>query len=105
MQMVSVWIRLEAYGVTVARYYVGIFGVFSLAAAIFLSFRPISKNRYIAQMAAAFAIVSIIPPGDAFSVSRGSQNGRIEAILQSEGIDGYRFFYASLDTDVPSGAG
>ncbi|GAB1475229.1 DUF4153 domain-containing protein [Bacillota bacterium] len=86
MQMISVWIRLDAYGITAARYYVSIFAVFSLVSAIFLSFRPVSRNRYIALLAAAFAIVSILPPLDAFSVSRNSQIDRIEAILQSEGM-------------------
>ena len=86
MQMVSVWIRLDAYGITVARYYVSLFAVFSLVSAVFLSFRPVSKNRYIALLAAAFAIISILPPVDAFSVSRNSQIDRIEAILQSEGM-------------------
>jgi hypothetical protein len=86
MQMVSVWIRLDAYGVTVARYYVGLFAIFSLVSAVFLSIRPVSKNRYIALLAAAFAIVSIIPPVDAFSISRNSQIHRIETILQSEGM-------------------
>ncbi|MGI6733211.1 MAG: DUF4153 domain-containing protein [Anaerovoracaceae bacterium] len=86
MQMVSVWIRLDAYGVTVARYYVGLFAIFSLVSAVFLSIRPVSKNRYVALLAAAFAILSIIPPVDAFSVSRNSQIHRIETILQSEGM-------------------
>ena len=86
MQMVSVWIRLDAYGITVARYYVSLFAVFSLVSAVFLSFRPVSKNGYIALLAAAFAIVSILPPVDAFSVSRNSQIDRIETILQAEGM-------------------
>ncbi len=86
MQMVSVWIRLDAYGITVARYYVSLFAVFSLFSAVFLSFRPVSKNGYIALLAAAFAIGSILPPVDAFTVSRNSQIDRIETILQTEGM-------------------
>ncbi len=86
MQMVSVWIRINAYGITESRYYVALFAVFSLISAIFLSLRSVSKNRYIALLAAAFAIFSIIPPIDAFSVSRNSQINRIEGILQAEGM-------------------
>lgn len=86
MQMVSVWIRINAYGFTESRYYVALFAVFSIASALFLSFRPVSKNRYIALLAAAFAIVSILPPVDAFSVSRNSQIGRMETILTAEGM-------------------
>lgn len=86
MQLISVGIRLNAYGVTESRYYVALFGLFSIVAGIFLSFNPISKNGRIALLAAAFAMVSIIPPVDAFTLSRVSQINRVEAILQSEGM-------------------
>ncbi|MFA6807888.1 MAG: DUF4153 domain-containing protein [Eubacteriales bacterium] len=86
MQLISVGIRLNAYGVTESRYYVTIFGIFSIVIGILLSIKPISKNGYIALIAAGFAIFSIIPPLDAFTVSRISQINRIEEILQSEGI-------------------
>ena len=86
MQLVSVGIRLNAYGVTESRYYVALFGIFSITTALLLSFRPVSKNGLIALLAAGFAIVSIIPPVDAFTVSRVSQINRVEEILISEGI-------------------
>lgn len=86
MQMISVWIRLNAYGVTESRYYVVLFGLFSIAMGIVLSFKPVVKNSYIALLAAALAIVSIIPPVDAFTVSRNSQINRVENILQAEGM-------------------
>jgi hypothetical protein len=86
MQFVSVFMRLNAYGVTESRYYVVIFGIFSMACAILLSVKPVSRNSIIALLAAAFAIISVIPPADAFTVSRNSQISRLESILQSEGI-------------------
>ncbi|HZK88280.1 MAG TPA: DUF4153 domain-containing protein, partial [Anaerovoracaceae bacterium] len=86
MQLVSVGIRLNAYGVTESRYYVALFGIFSITTALLLSFRPVSKNGLIALLAAGFAIISIIPPVDAFTVSRVSQINRVETILASEGI-------------------
>jgi len=86
MQLVSVGIRLNAYGVTESRYYVALFGIFSITTALLLSFRPVSKNGLIALLAAGFAIISIIPPVDAFTVSRVSQINRVETILISEGI-------------------
>lgn len=86
LQLVSVGIRLKAYGVTESRYYLALFGVFSIVIGIVLSFRPVSGNRLIALLAAGFAIVSIIPPMDAFTVSRHSQISRLETILQSEGM-------------------
>lgn len=86
MQLVSVAIRLNAYGITESRYYVALFGVFSLVCGVFLSIRPKNSNGAIAVLAACFALLSIIPPIDAFTVSRVSQTVRIENILKSEGM-------------------
>jgi len=86
MQLISVGIRLNAYGVTESRYYVALFGVFSIACGILLSFKPVTKNGIIALLAAGFAIFSVIPPVDAFTVSRVSQITRLESMLSAEGI-------------------
>ncbi len=86
MQLISVGIRLYHYGITESRYYVGIFGIFSIIAGILLSRSPVSKNGRIALLVAVFAIISIIPPVDAFTVSRHSQINRIESILADEGM-------------------
>ncbi|MDD4803007.1 MAG: DUF4153 domain-containing protein [Syntrophomonas sp.] len=86
MQLISVGIRLDAYGVTESRYYVALFGLFSLICAIALSFKPVSQNGIIALLAAGLAILSVLPPIDAFSVSKSSQINRIETILSAENI-------------------
>ncbi|WP_418790130.1 DUF4153 domain-containing protein [Phosphitispora sp. TUW77] len=86
MQLISVYIRLNAYGVTESRYYVALFGIFSIVIGIILSFKPVNKNGLIALLAAGFAIFSVIPPVDAFNVSRSSQIARLENMLQAEGI-------------------
>ncbi|MGE5455258.1 MAG: DUF4153 domain-containing protein [Methylocystaceae bacterium] len=86
MQLVSVAIRLNAYGVTESRYYVTLFGIFSLVCGITLSFKPVARNGIIAVLAAGFAILSVMPPVDAFTVSRVSQITRLEGMLSAEGI-------------------
>jgi hypothetical protein len=86
MQLISVYIRLNAYGVTESRYYVALFGVFSIVCGGLLSFKPVTKNGIIAILAASLAILSIIPPIDAFTVSRVSQTNRLETMLQAEGV-------------------
>lgn len=86
MQLVSVGIRVEAYGITESRYYVTLFGVFSIACGVLLSFKPVAKNGIIALLAAGFAIFSVIPPVDTFTVSRVSQINRLEHMLIQEGI-------------------
>jgi len=86
MQLISVYIRLDAYGVTESRYYVLLFGVFSLVCSVIFSFRPVTKNSIIALLAAGFAIFSVLPPVDAFTVSRYSQISRLENMLITECI-------------------
>ena len=86
LQLVSVGIRLNAYGVTESRYYVALFGIFSIIIGVLLSIKPVTRNSMIALLAAVLAIVSIIPPVDAFTVSRVSQINRLERILASENI-------------------
>lgn len=86
MQFISVAIRLNAYGVTESRYYVVIFAVFSMICAIILSFQPAGRNGIIAVLAACIAILSVVPPVDAFTVSRISQINRLESMLVQEGI-------------------
>jgi len=86
MQLVSVYLRLNAYGVTEGRYYLALFGVYSFICGIVLSFRPVTKNFIIALLGAVLAIISVIPPVDAFTVSRSSQITRLEQILTVDGM-------------------
>jgi len=86
MQLISVYIRLSAYGVTESRYYIALFGIFSIVIGMVLSFKPVKKNGLIALLAAGFAILSILPPVDAFTVSRNSQISRLENYLQIDGV-------------------
>lgn len=86
MQLVSVMIRLNAYGITESRYYLTLGGIFTLIIGIFLSIKPIRHNGMIALIAMVFALVSILPPLDAFTVSRNSQISRLETILEDAGM-------------------
>ena len=81
MQFVSSYIRIEAYGITESRYYVVLFGIFSIVCAVMLIFNKRKNPNTIVLLAALFAILSIIPPIDAFSVSMNSQQSRLEEIL------------------------
>ncbi len=81
MQLVSSYIRVEAYGITESRYYVILFGIFSIVCATILIFKKKKNSNSIVLLSAIFAILSIIPPVDAFTISRNSQEGRLEEIL------------------------
>lgn len=81
MQLYSVFIRINAYGVTESRYYLVLFGIYSIVCAAALILMKGLKQGIISILAAIFAIVSIITPVDAFTVSRTSQAHRVETIL------------------------
>lgn len=81
MQLVSSYIRIEAYGITESRYYVVLFGIFSIAGALMLIFSKNKNPGAVVLLSACFAVISIIPPVDAFTVSMNSQKSRLEEIL------------------------
>ncbi|MFA9424156.1 MAG: DUF4153 domain-containing protein [Sedimentibacter sp.] len=81
MQLLSSYIRIEAYGITESRYYVVLFGIFSIVCALMLILGKKKSSNTIVLLSAIFAILSIIPPVDAFSISMNSQKARLEEIL------------------------
>lgn len=80
-QIVSSMISLADTGITHTRYYVILFGVFAVAAGVLMSIIPVRKNGIIAALLIAFALVSIMPPTDAFTISRTSQTEKLKNIL------------------------
>ena len=81
MQLISSYIRIEAYGITESRYYVVLFGIFSIVCALMLLLGKRKNPNAIVLLSAFFALISIIPPIDAFNVSKNSQQARLEEIL------------------------
>ncbi len=80
-QIVASVLRIQETGVTHGRYYVIIFGIFAAASGILMCFIPVRKNGIIAALLIGFSLFSIIPPGDAFTISRASQVGRLTDTL------------------------
>jgi hypothetical protein len=81
-QITSSVLSLTETGVTHTRYFVILFGIYAAAAGVLLSIIPVRKNGVIAAMLIVFSAVSIVPPVDAFTVSRNSQINRIENVLE-----------------------
>lgn len=81
LQLYSVFIRINSYGITESRYYLMLFGIYSIVCAMYLIATKNLKPGAIAILAACFAILSVLPPVDAFTVSRTSQLSRIEVIF------------------------
>lgn len=80
-QLVASFLKMGDVGIVHTRYYVILYGVFAAASGILLSIIPVRKNGIIAAMLIAFSLVSIIPPTDAFTISRTNQVHRLESVL------------------------
>lgn len=80
-QTIASVLKIGEMGMTQGRYYVILFGVFATIAGVIFSFLPVNKNGYAIAVLIAFSVLSILPPIDAFTVSRISQTNLLEEIL------------------------
>jgi hypothetical protein len=74
--------KMTQEGVTYGRYFVILFGIFSVVIGILMSFLPKSRNHILAIVLTGFAIVSILPPVDVFTVSINSQTNILQQVLE-----------------------
>ncbi len=80
-QLASSLLVLRDTGITFDRYYVLLYGIFALCSGIALSFLSVRKNGIIAVLLIFFSTISLIPPIDAFTVSRNNQIQLLESTL------------------------
>ena len=73
LQTIASIVKISEMGITYGRYYVILFGVFAIIAGIVFSFMPVRKNGLIVAVLLIFSVISIMPPIDAFTVSRTNQ--------------------------------
>ena len=85
-QIISSLLSLSETGITHTRYYVILYGLFAAVSGLLLSFLPVRKNGIVAALLIAFSIFSIIPPVDAFSISKSSQINLVEKVLSENGM-------------------
>lgn len=80
-QLIASALKIGEVGVTHGRYYVLLFGLFALLTSVIFSFFPIRKSGWIAAILIVFSIISIVPPVDAFTVSRVNQTNLLKQTL------------------------
>ena len=86
IQLISIGIRVNFYGITESRYYLLLFSIFAFLAGCMLMIKRLFHNGHVVLLAGILAIISVIPPVDAFTISRISQINRLEDILRREGL-------------------
>ncbi len=83
IQTIASVLKIGDMGVTHGRYYVIIYGIFSIIAGIVFSIFPIKKNGIVAVFLIALTMISLTPPIDAFTVSKNSQIAVLEETLNN----------------------
>lgn len=85
-QVVASALLISDTGVTFGRYFVILYGVFAVLSGLVLSFVPLKKSGLVALLLIALSAVSLVPPVDAFTVSRASQINTLEQTLRDNGM-------------------
>ena len=82
MMLLSVGIRVKAYGITENRYYVILFDLWVLGIMIYLNLVKNRRNIILPISLSLIVLLSVVGPWSSFSISKISQNQRLEGILQ-----------------------
>lgn len=80
-QVIASIMKTGEMGMTHTRYFVIAFGIFAIASGILFSILPVRKNGIVAAILIAISIISIVPPVDAFTVSKNTQTGILRDTL------------------------
>ncbi|AWI05118.1 DUF4153 domain-containing protein [Clostridium drakei] len=86
MMFISIAIRLNAYGVTERRYFVLILGIWLFFIMLYLSFIKKIRNILIPFTLSIVALISVFGPLSSYSISKISQNNRLEKILLKDNM-------------------
>lgn len=81
-QTISSVLKIGELGITSGRYYVIMFGIFATISAIIFSVRPNHKNNIIAPILITLSLISVLPPIDAFTISKRNQINRLTNVLE-----------------------
>ncbi|NLB79093.1 MAG: DUF4153 domain-containing protein [Clostridiaceae bacterium] len=87
-QTVASIMKIGDTGMTYTRYFVIVYGIFAIASGILFSILPVRKNGIVAAILIVISIISIVPPVDAFTVSRNNQTGILrETLIKNNMLD------------------
>lgn len=82
-QTVASVLKIQDSGLTHGRYFVILFGLFATIAAVLYSFNKERYHGWSAIILLVFALVSITPPIDAFTLSRNNHIQQLETVLEA----------------------
>lgn len=86
LQMLAVWERISAYGITENRYLAMVTGIWLISVIVVLIRSRATQIRYIPVSLAFVILVIMIGPWGMFSVSKSSQRSQLEQVLMDAGV-------------------
>ncbi|MDZ7756782.1 DUF4153 domain-containing protein [Rhodohalobacter sp.] len=99
--MLSIWVRISEYGVTVNRYFVATLAVWLTGMVIYFLISKMKDIRVIPVSLFLIIIVISMGPLSAFEVSERSQLSRLEENLGKHGLLSENGTITKSETDVP----
>lgn len=81
MMFVSIGLRVKSYGITENRYYVIVLGLWVLCITLYINFSKKRRNIVLPLALVLIALISVFGPLSSYSISKFSQNKRLERIL------------------------
>ena len=81
MMFISIGIRINAYGVTENRYFVAILALWVFFIMLYFCFTKKLRNIIIPVTLSIITLISVFGPFSSYSISKMSQNNRLEKIL------------------------
>lgn len=82
MMFVAMGIRIKAFGITESRYLVLVAGLWVTGSMIYYIFIKEARNIMLAISLALITVLTVVGPWSSFSISKLSQNMRLEKILK-----------------------
>lgn len=86
MMFISIWQRVNQYGITENRYYIILFGLWIFGIMLYFSLKKPLRNIFIPISLSILVLISIYGPLSSFSFSIRSQNNRLNNILVKNGL-------------------
>ncbi len=83
---IAIWKRIQSYGITEWRYYVLVLGIWLVVMAGYFVFSLRKDIRLIPASLCLLALLSLWGPWSARAVSLAAQMGRLQAILEKNGL-------------------
>lgn len=88
MMFISIWQRINQYGITENRYYLIVLGLWVTGIMLYFSFQRPLRNIIIPISLSIVMVNSVFGPLSSFAISKSSQNKRLEKILNINNMIG-----------------